>query len=81
MTQDTLSTTFSDTENKEDLYEFEYSIPTAQLTGGNSEVQYTTEGGATFTGFQTFALKVVLTSPDSSLVPRLRDLRAIALQI
>ena len=81
MTQDTLSTTFSDTEYKEDFYEFEYSIPTANLTGTNSEVQYTTDAGATFTGYLTFAIKVVLTSPDSSLVPRVRDIRAIALQV
>jgi len=56
-------------------------LPTANLTGDNGEVQYTTADGVTFTGFKRFKIKVVLLSTSTSRVPRMRDFRAVALQI
>ena len=47
----------------------------------NGEVTYTNAAGATFTGFNTFALKIVMTSSTDVVVPQLRDMRAIALQV
>lgn len=80
LSQITSTTVISDSENEEDIKEFEYSIPTASLTGPSGEVQYTSDGVA-YTGFKFFKIKVVLLSTTPSRVPRLKDFRAIALQI
>ena len=45
----------------------------------NNEVAYTTPDGRTFNGYKYFAIKVVFTSSNGSLSPRVKDLRAIAL--
>jgi hypothetical protein len=81
MTQTTSSTVVSDSENRDDFREFEYGIPTASLTGAGGEVQYTTSAGVTYTGFKYFKIKAVLLSTSPSIVPRIKDFRAIALQI
>jgi len=81
MTQVTPATVYSDSENQQDFEEYEYTLPTANLTGDNGEVQYTTTDGVTFTGFKRFKIKVVLLSTSTSRVPRIRDFRAVALQI
>jgi hypothetical protein len=80
MTQVTSATVVSDSENTQDFNEYEYSIPTSYLTGASGEVQYT-DDGVTYTGFKHFKIKVVLLSSTPSRVPRLKDFRAIALQI
>jgi len=59
--------------------EYEYSIPTANKNGGG--VYEYTSGGATFTGYKTFAVKIVPLSTNTSVVPLVRELRAIALQV
>ena len=81
LTQTTSSTVVSDSENRDDFREFEYGIPTASLTGAGGQVQYTTSAGVTYTGFKYFKIKAVLLSTSSSIVPRVTDFRAIALQI
>lgn len=81
LTQSTSSTIVSDDTNTLDAKEYEYTIPSANLTGDNGEVQYTNSEGVTFTGYKYFAVKVVLLSTNTAKPPRLRDLRAIALQI
>ena len=81
MTQVTSTTIVSDTEDQNDLNEYEYKIPDAQLTGGSGEVEYVNSAGVTYTGFKQFAIKIVLLSTSPSRVPRMRDFRAIALQI
>jgi len=45
-------------------------------SGGN--VNYTTSG-ATYTTFKTFAVKIVMTSTNTTKVPRISDYRAIAM--
>jgi len=80
LSQVTSTTVVSDSENTEDFREFEYGIPTASLTGASGEVQYT-DNSITYTGFKRFKIKVVLLSTSPSRVPRLRDFRAVALQI
>lgn len=57
--------------------EYSYDIPSSELNGGVFE--YTTDG-VTYTGYKTFAVKVVLLSDKTSVVPKCRELRAIALQ-
>jgi hypothetical protein len=56
-------------------------VPTTSLTGPSDEVQYTASSGVTYTGFKYFKIKAVLLSTSSSIVPRVTDFRAIALQI
>ena len=80
MTQVTSSATNSDDINKNDFKEYEFTAPTSAKTGGSGEVQYTV-GGTTFTGFKRFAIKIVILTSDPANPPRLKDFRAIALQI
>ena len=48
---------------------------------GSNAVSYFTRDGGLFHGFKTFAVKIVMTSEEGShLVPRVADMRAIALQ-
>jgi hypothetical protein len=81
MTQTTLSTVVSSSENYNDFIVYDYGIPAAQLTGGSNEVQYVNSQGITYTGYKYIAVKVVMTSSSDSIVPRVKDLMAIALQV
>ncbi|NBO69822.1 DUF4815 domain-containing protein [bacterium] len=64
---------------KSGFVEYEYTIPAANKNG--SDVFEYTSGSATYTGYKTFAVKVVMLSSNSSSVPKIRELRAIALQV
>jgi hypothetical protein len=44
----------------------------------NNSVSYTSAGTA-FTTFRTFAIKIVMSSSNTGIVPRIKDMRAIAL--
>jgi hypothetical protein len=81
MTQETSQDTYSISGNFDDQKEYKYVIPTADRTGDSGEVQYTNNAGATFTGYLTFSVKIVITASVSSDVPRIGDVRVIALQI
>lgn len=59
--------------------EYTYDIPSTELNG-DGVLEYTTDG-VTYTGYKTFAVKVVLLSDKTSVVPKCRELRAIALQV
>lgn len=72
-----------------DYHEFQYSIPTSIAASvgssttaylSNNVIQYARSDGAIIVGYNTFAYKVVLLSDDTSKVPRLRDIRGIAVQ-
>ena len=67
-----------DSAAKSGFVEYEYTIPTANKNAGVLEY---TVGSATFSGYKTFAVKVVPLSTNSSVVPKIRELRAIALQV
>jgi hypothetical protein len=77
----TSKTAYSDASNPDDFIDFTYGIPDTYLTGDEGQVQYQNSNGVTFTGYKYFAIKICLTTPDSSLVPKASSLRAIALQI
>ena len=81
MTQDTISTIVSDTTNTEDYKEYKYVIDPTYQTGGSSEYQYTNSQSTTFTGFKHFAIKIVFKSSTPHNPPRIKDFRAIALQM
>jgi hypothetical protein len=81
MTQNTLSTVVSDGQNREDFKEYEYVPPTASLTGANNELQYTNSQSVTFTGYKYIVYKIVSTSSTRVNVPRVKNFRAISLQV
>ncbi len=69
------SNRFSST--RDDLIEY---VTAPGLNGiANNTVSYTATNGTTYTSFNQFAIKVVLMTTDSTYVPFLRDIRAIAL--
>ena len=54
--------------------EYLYSIPASEKTAN----VFTGNG---YTGYHTFAVKVVLLSSNSSVIPRVREMRAISVQV
>lgn len=78
---DTVSSSLA---NRQDFREFSLKLPASVLTGTSGSVtgiaQYTNSANATFTGFRQFQIKIALQSDNSAVVPRIRELRAIALQ-
>lgn len=56
--------------------------PTALVGGVSNVITYTTDAGVTYTGYKYFAIKIGLLNDglNSAVVPRVGDLRAIALQ-
>ena len=81
MTQSTNTGVNSVKDKLDDFIEYKYVIPTANMTGSGNEVTYTNAAGATFTGFSTFAIKIVMKSTTDVVVPQIRDMRAIALSV
>jgi hypothetical protein len=62
--------------------EYEYKIPNANKVGSVEDGEFTyTYSGATYTTYNTMAIKIVMFSTNSSVVPKFKELRAIALQI
>jgi hypothetical protein len=45
----------------------------------NNFVTYQSDAGVTYDSFKTFAIKIVMTSTDPAVIPKVRDLRIIAL--
>ena len=83
-------TLYSDYRNTRDYREYLYRIPatipagspvTVATLNGTTGISYNNSTGSTYNGFKAFAIKVVLQSDNTSRVPRLPDIRAIALQM
>lgn len=75
--------TYSSGANKNDFKEYIFNVPSSYLTSPNiGALQYTSSQGIRFTGFKSFQVKVGLlgNETNSAVVPRVADLRAIALQ-
>lgn len=62
---------------RSDLYEFSFAPGTSGTSQGY--VLYTSTNGQSYTSFSQFAIKVTLTSTDSTYTPFVTDIRAIAL--
>lgn len=77
---------FSSNDNRLDFREIEYELTDAVklagegawLDGGLDSVKYITPDGAVFVDMKKFAIKIVLLSSNQYDVPRVKDLRAIA---
>lgn len=83
---------FSASTNRFDFKEFSYEFPVSAsaAAGGNivkiisgtdidDEITYIAPNGNTFNTYKYFAIKVVLSSSSHTKIPRVRDVRAIAL--
>jgi hypothetical protein len=77
---DKVADTVSSLVDKSDFRGFEFKLPDSSLTGALGEVQYVSNG-ITYTTYKQYAIKIGLTATNSAVVPRVADLRAIALQI
>lgn len=88
MSLSTANTVVSDSVNSETFNEYEFNIPTIFVdnnysganTTNNNVLEYRNSSRARFVGFKYFAIKVVMTAETSVNPPRMRDIRAIALQ-
>jgi hypothetical protein len=94
MTQITASNTYSIGTDGADIREFQFGFSAntngqgfltsannhARINTDDSIVWYRGTDGATYSGYKTFSIKIVLTASSSALVPFVDGLRAIALQ-
>ena len=88
MSQTTATTVASSSENREDFREFEWDVPAyGSFNSGlfaNSNptnvLQYRNSDNAMFSSFKYYAIKIVMMGSNTQNVPRVRNLRAIALQ-
>jgi hypothetical protein len=94
--QVTSSNTFSDSVNRNDFKEFEFTFSAntngqnflvaanshAYLnTGNNGVIAYRSSDGSIYHTYKTFAIKIVMSSSSGThIIPLVRDMRAIALQ-
>ena len=77
--------TYSSIANKNDFKEYKFLLPAQTVsTGGldaNGIFKYKNSADVEFTTFKSFQIKVGLIGDNSAVVPRVADLRTIALQI
>lgn len=78
----------SSTVNRYDYREYEYQLQTGTagslVNGGNAldvsgTINYKDENGVLFNDYKYFAIKIVMLANGHNVVPRLKDLRALAL--
>lgn len=72
--------TYSSIANRNDFKEYKFLIPATSLDSSGI-FTYTNTQGVTFKTFKSFQIKVGLLGDNSAVVPRVADLRTIALQI
>lgn len=72
--------TFSSLTNRDDFKEYTFSLPAANANTETGVIKYTNSNGVEFERYKYFAIKVGLIGENSAVVPRVADLRAIALQ-
>lgn len=73
---------YSSAANQSDFIEIDYTVPAAYqgTYNGTADVIKYTSGGTTFYTFKQYAVKIGLIGTNSANVPRVGDLRVIALQ-
>ncbi len=71
---------FSSEENDLDFKELRFELP-ASVKNVNRIFNYTNSKGVLFTGYKYFSIKIVMLSSNESIVPRIKELRTIALQV
>lgn len=76
--------TYSSIANENDFKEYKFLLPAQTLSTGGLDAEGIFKykvGDATFSTFKSFQIKVGLLADNSAVVPRVADLRTIALQI
>lgn len=73
--------TFSSLTNRDDFKEYTYTVPSANSNTQSGIITYTNSSNINFEGYKYFAVKIGLLGENSAIVPRVADLRAIALQM
>lgn len=73
--------TYSSATDRNNFIEYTYKFPDSIMTANSGAVVYTNSAGTSFTGYKYFAIKIGLTATNSAVVPRVADLKCIALQI
>jgi hypothetical protein len=58
---------------------FDYTEYEYRPFATDNQILYTSASGVTYDNFKTFAIKIVMTSSDPTIVPKVKDLRIIAL--
>lgn len=71
---------YSSVANRLDFKEFSFTFSPDLKTGNIGEFQYESNG-TVFTSYKYFTIKIVLTATNPAVVPRVADLRAMAMQI
>ena len=83
----TSSVAYSSSEDRNNFLELAYKVPTYTSTArsgantSNGVLEYRNSARARYVGFKYFAVKIVLVNSTSSNPPRVKDLRALALQV
>ena len=83
----TASAKYSSSEDRNNFLELAYKVPTYTSTArsgantSNGVLEYRNSARARYVGFKYFAVKIVLVNSTSSNPPRVKDLRALALQV
>lgn len=75
--------------NNVDYKEFVYGVPASapvataafKPVGSENSIRYVDSGGAIYQLYKSFVVKIVLTSSNKIYVPKVNDIRAIALQL
>lgn len=74
--------TYSSVSDKNDFKEYTYNIPASYMTSPTiGAVQYVNSQGITLTRFKSFQVKIGLLATNSAVIPRVADLRTIAVQM
>jgi hypothetical protein len=72
---------YSSIADRNNFKDYTYTLPSDIMTSNVGGVQYTNSNGTKFSSFKYYAVKIVLTSENQAIVPRVSELRAIALQM
>jgi hypothetical protein len=72
---------FSAVGNRDDFREYAFTIPESMKNANTGIVTYTNSAGTTFSSFKQFQIKIGLSTDNSAVVPKVADLRVIALQL
>ena len=74
-------TVYSSVGNRDDFREYSFTIPESMKNANTGIVTYTNTAGTTFNSFKQFQVKIGLSSENTAVVPKVADLRVIALQL
>jgi hypothetical protein len=77
---------YSSLANRDDFLEYTFKFPSSIMTGttiggASNTVAYVNSSGTSFSGYKYFAIKIGLLGTNSAVVPRVADLKCIALQM